>query len=987
MNYLHNPNKVIIHCGWLDTDFIIWGEQKQHKKYAGYSNFQYPFLYEAFELKLQLFKKDPASFYGTFIETENAVIHVPIRERIFHSEAGQMQIYQAKMEDTIYPFPLEGIVLSVDCIPNYMALFADWKQLDNIANSYEMHYWLSLFTAIEEEIKQGHFLPGNHAKWELNKFPIDEWYEALPPASYSLYRSSPFIQKEEQMRDNKERLRLIIHQLADTFIRYLIKHDPVVQDAYQTLKKNEKIAEYLVYLENSKEQLIENDQFLLEELGAVPSSPFQTGLLIEEPRHEEGEWKLSLFIQDKEDPSFKLFLADLKTGSHPWRTNPIPKVKKDLMLAAKKVPLLSKLSIITPELLVGQQEVYNLLTQDYVALKKRGFTVIAPDWWDKDKVSVKASLDLSFHSSVLRWEEIANFDYQVSVNDVTLSEEEFLEYVRLKEPFIRIRGKWMYWDVEKAEKLKEHLETKKSSMSYFQAMQLFIQTAGEEDEELTIHWEKNIEQQLIDLYNKRFRIYDSPVNLKGELRPYQQEGMSWLLHMREMGFGACLADDMGLGKSIQTIAYLLALAEQNKLTKSFLLICPTSLIGNWSRELTQFAPQLSYYIHHGTNRLEEEQLAQRLNEYSIVITSYSLAFRDIELFSAFEWEGLILDEAQQVKNIETKQRKAIKKIKSAHRIALTGTPIENRLTELWSIIDLLNHQYLGSFKRFKETFVKSIEGEDNKTRLEELQQLISPFLLRRKKSDQALQLQLPKKQEQTYYIGLTVEQASLYQGVIQQLFHSFDRLSQMERRALILSSLTKLKQICNHPAQFLKEQGPLADRSEKWELLNTLVEQITEREEKVLIFTQYKEMGLLLQKGLSEKYGKEISFLHGSLQRHKREEMIEDFKNNQENNIFILSLKAGGVGLNLTAANHVIHYDRWWNPAVEKQATDRVYRIGQTEDVTVHTFITKGTLEEKINKIIMQKQQLSDTLLTAGENSMTELTFEELKDLLELTYV
>jgi len=455
--------------------------------------------------------------------------------------------------------------------------------------------------------------------------------------------------------------------------------------------------------------------------------------------------------------------------------------------------------------------------------------------------------------------------------------------------------------------------------------------------------------------------------------------------MRKIGFGACLADDMGLGKTIQTIAYLLAVKEANKqISNNFLLICPTSLIGNWEHEIKLFAPSLNVYIHHGIDRSNQSQLEETLNNVDIIITSYSLAVRDEKLWTDRTWSGLILDEAQHVKNVETKQRRSIKQIKARHRIALTGTPIENRLKELWSIIDLLNDHFLGSFQQFSRSYIKEIEGvEQNKEKLHELSTIISPFLLRRTKQDKGIHLQLPSKQEIIHRVGLTVEQASLYQAVINELFERIGMVSEMRRRALILSSLTKLKQICNHPTHYLKDGSELENRSEKWEKLMLLVEMIADNGEKALIFSQYKEMGELIKKGLEAKFNTEIPFLHGSLLRHKREELIWQFSNTDAP-FFILSLKAGGVGLNLTAATHVIHYDRWWNPAVENQATDRAYRIGQTKDVTVHKLLTNGTLEEKIHQMLEKKQALSDQILNTNENKLSELTKDELGQFLKL---
>ncbi|MCD8501807.1 MAG: DEAD/DEAH box helicase [Bacillaceae bacterium] len=587
----------------------------------------------------------------------------------------------------------------------------------------------------------------------------------------------------------------------------------------------------------------------------------------------------------------------------------------------------------------------------------------------------------------MNWNNIAEFDFSVAIEGVNLTEQEFQKIVNLKQPVVNLRGKWVVWDLSTAEQLQEKIETfkDKKKLTYMDAYQL----QQNDDEAETVHWNtkwnETIEQLLKDLTVQTWEQKKIPSQLKGTLRPYQHQGFSWLLNMRKLGFGACLADDMGLGKTIQTIAYILAVNEaklENKIP--ILLICPTSLIGNWEHEFGLFAPHLTIYIHHGPTRMQQEELQSKMRTYDVIVTSYALAVRDEALWTSVTWNGLILDEAQHIKNIETKQRRTIKQIQAIHRIALTGTPIENRLKELWSIIDLLNDHFLGSFSQFQSTYIRQIEAqEQNKDRLNELKKLISIFLLRRTKQDKHIHLQLPEKTELVHEVGLTIEQASLYQAVINDLFEKIDVLSEMERRALILSSLTRLKQICNHPAHYLKDNGKLTGRSQKWEKMIELTESFTKNKEKGLIFTQYKQMGLLIQKGLETKYGIRIPFLHGSLLRQNREQLIEEFRQGDAP-VFILSLKAGGVGLNLTAANHVIHYDRWWNPAVENQATDRVYRIGQLQDVTVHKLVTKGTLEEKIHAMLERKQKLSDQILNTNENRLSELTTDELQQFLKL---
>ncbi|WML46206.1 DEAD/DEAH box helicase [Neobacillus sp. PS3-40] len=558
--------------------------------------------------------------------------------------------------------------------------------------------------------------------------------------------------------------------------------------------------------------------------------------------------------------------------------------------------------------------------------------------------------------------------------------------------------------------------------------------------ELNRQW-KQMVKQLSEI--KEIPEQPVPESLVGELRPYQQLGMSWLWFLRQYGFGACLADDMGLGKTVQLIAYLLMVKEKERFeglesggsaemrsggddasaefqgvvnprassgesasvnskvtrrksdedggasakepTKAALIICPTSVLGNWQKELEKFSPSMEIYLHYGSNRLKEDAFSEKVKNVDVVLTSYGLSHLDSEEFHSMIWSTIAIDEAQNIKNAATKQSRAVRKLKGRHHIALTGTPMENRLSELWSIFDFTNHGYLGSLGQFQKKFVIPIEKDEKKEKVHELQSLIRPFLLRRTKKDEEVALNLPDKLEQKEYCPLTAEQASLYEQLVQDTFEQIEKLSGFERKGLILQMLSRLKQLCNHPALYLKEKSvtrQLLDRSNKLEKLAELIDAVLEQGESCLIFTQYIEMGEMIKALVKTKFGVEVPFLNGSVPKTKRDEMIEQFQNG-EFPVFLLSLKAGGTGLNLTAANHVIHYDRWWNPAVENQATDRAYRIGQQRFVHVHKLICTGTLEEKIDAMLEKKQFLNDQIIQS-ENWITEMSTDELKDLVYL---
>lgn len=466
------------------------------------------------------------------------------------------------------------------------------------------------------------------------------------------------------------------------------------------------------------------------------------------------------------------------------------------------------------------------------------------------------------------------------------------------------------------------------------------------------------------------------------LRPYQQLGLEWLVFMRNEKFGACLADDMGLGKTVQLISYLLHVHEGEQQQSPSLIICPTSVLGNWQKELAKFAPSLKVHTHYGSARTKEIDLTA-----DVVITTFGTAMQDIESLQEIVWSSITLDEAQNIKNMHTKQSRAIRKLTGGHHIALTGTPVENRLSELWSIFDFIHKGYLGSFRKFQENYIAAIERDNADSTKHKLRIKIQPFLLRRTKQDPELLLNLPEKLEQREYCALTTEQAALYESLIQETVSKLDTLTGFEKKGLILKMLSKLKQLCNHPALYLKEPfddaEDMLERSEKLARIVTLAGEIAARGEQCLIFTQYIGMGHLLQHCLAELYDIDTPFLTGSMPKNQRDHLVEAFQA-KEFPIFLLSLKAGGTGLNLTAASHVLHADRWWNPAVENQATDRAYRIGQTNFVHVHKFITIGTIEEKIDKLLVEKQALSEELIHSSQ-WITEMSDTDLKDLLTLS--
>ena len=465
-----------------------------------------------------------------------------------------------------------------------------------------------------------------------------------------------------------------------------------------------------------------------------------------------------------------------------------------------------------------------------------------------------------------------------------------------------------------------------------------------------------------------------------------------MYYLVDQGFGACLADDMGLGKTIQAIVLILDwLARMKELggeKKPILIVCPVSVLGNWRRECNRFAPALDVVLHHGKTRArDEEGFKKEIGAHDVVLTSYSLLQRDEELFHACSYGGLILDEAQNIKNPTTRQSRAARKLVGGFRVALTGTPLENRPLDLWSIMDFLNEGLLGNKSHFLRTLEHPIIKQQSKAEASTLASLVRPFILRRLKTDPDIIDDLPEKTEQVVLTGLSKEQATLYERVVNAGLEDVETSGEgIARRGAILTTLLRLKQICNHPAHFLNDGSALSNRSAKLDLLGEMLEEALSEGDRCLVFSQFKEMGTLLKTYFENQMEEKVLFLHGGVPQKSREEMVEAFQKGDADSprIFVLSLKAGGTGVNLTAANRVFHFDRWWNPAVEDQATDRAFRIGQRRNVFVHKFVCTGTLEERIQEMLERKREVSQNLLGAGEGWLTDLSNEELRKLLTL---
>ncbi len=613
-----------------------------------------------------------------------------------------------------------------------------------------------------------------------------------------------------------------------------------------------------------------------------------------------------------------------------------------------------------------------------------------PDWWRRHTNRVSLSLNVGGkQKSRVGYDAIVDFSPSLMIDGEKLTEKQLKEFLKMAEGLVLYKGKWVEIDRKKLEAALSALERAKELanegvITLAEAMRLELEVpSGEEKEEIPVtvsngRWLKQIREMMLHPAS----IEEVPLEptVHASLRVYQEQGYRWLDLMSRLGFGACLADDMGLGKTVQVIAWL----EHYRVSRGghALLIIPASLIGNWQKEIEKFAPELPCQILHGSAASSfraETMTADR--ETFLYITTYGMAAR-LEELAAVEWDVLILDEAQAVKNAGTKQTKAVKAIPSRIRIAMTGTPIENSLGDLWSLFDFLNQGLLGSAKEFG-SLVKSIEA-DGKGYMP-LRKVVSPFILRRLKTDQSIVQDLPDKLELKEYPGLSKKQIGLYEKLVKEIEQKLKGSEGIERRGLILASLMKLKQICNHPDQYLGLENYKEEDSGKFESLERICRTISEKRERVLVFTQFREMTEPLAGFLEGIFRRNGLVIHGGTPVRQRGKLVEQFNGEAYVPFMVLSLKAGGVGLNLTAASHVIHFDRWWNPAVENQATDRAFRIGQTRNVMVYKFITRGTIEERIDAMIEEKKRLAgDILSSAGETWITELGNEELMAMLRL---
>ena len=727
------------------------------------------------------------------------------------------------------------------------------------------------------------------------------------------------------------------------------------------------------------------------------------------PGHD-APWIVEILLGPRDEPSLLVPARDVWARPRILATA-APGIEADEALLADLgrasrlyPPLDAALSSPRPDALsLDADGAHAFLREAAPLLADAGFGVLVPSWWRSRRRRLGLRVRARGRTTQPRTavgrgvdaRAIVEYEISAALGDAALSEDELRAIARLKTPLVQVRGEWVEVPPDEIAAALAAIGGRGRSGVRTATVAEFLRDALAPRADLPVvaveagGWVERLlagaDVRTSEAGAAHEEDVPTPPGFRGELRGYQRRGLAWLAFLDRLGLGACLADDMGLGKTAQVLALLVAQRDgAGRDGGPTLVVCPMSVVGNWQREAERFTPSLRVHVHHGAERLVGEDLATAAGQADVVITTYATAARDAHDLERVDWERVVLDEAQAIKNSDTRQSRAVRRLPSGTRVALTGTPVENRLTELWSILDFLNPGLLGSEAAFRDRYAIPIEQDGDDEAAERLRRLTSPFILRRLKQDPAIGLELPEKLEMTVSCNLTREQASLYQATVDDMLERIDGTEGIRRRGLVLETIGRLKQVCNHPAQALGDGSPLSGRSGKLAQLEDILEDALPSGDRVLIFTQYASFGELLRPYLRDRFGREVLFLHGGTPRGMRDRLVERFQARLAP-VFILSLKAGGSGINLTAANQVVHFDRWWNPAVEDQASDRAYRIGQTRQVQVRKLVCTGTIEERIAEMSEAKRELAARIVGAGERWLTELSTGELRELLSLS--
>ncbi|WP_405116802.1 SNF2-related protein [Micromonospora sp. NBC_01405] len=741
---------------------------------------------------------------------------------------------------------------------------------------------------------------------------------------------------------------------------------------------------------------------LTDPLGDVPAGARDLGEAVADQGGtlpDAARWRVEFGLQAADEPSLIVDAGQVWRSPHTVPAlagrldSPQETLLAELGRASRLWPELdTALRTATPEALeLDVEGAHRFLRDGAPVLHAAGFGVLVPSWWRRPSSRLGARLQARSRTAPgtvaaadggLGLDALVDYRWEVALGDEPLTAEELAALAELKTPLVRLRGRWVELDPGR---LAAGLRMLRSAGELTVADLLRLGLADADSDDTLPVLEVTADGALGELLSgqaeRRLSPLDPPPTFTGTLRPYQRRGLAWLAFLQSLGLGGVLADDMGLGKTVQLLALI---AGDPPTAGPTLLVCPMSLVGNWQREAARFAPTLRVHVHHGADRARRDGFAAVVHAADLVLTTYSVATRDAVELAGIDWHRLVVDEAQAIKNAATRQAEAVRSLPARHRVAVTGTPVENRLADLWSIMQFANPGLLGPAASFRKAYAEPIERHGDAEAAERLRRMTGPFVLRRLKTDSSIISDLPEKLEMEVLCNLTAEQASLYRAVVDDMLARIESSDGIERRGLVLSAMTRLKQVCNHPAQLLRDGSALAGRSGKLARLEEILDEVLAAGERALLFTQYAEFGGMLRGHLSARFGREVLFLHGGVGKADRDAMVTRFQSADGPPLFVLSLKAGGTGLTLTAANHVVHVDRWWNPAVEDQATDRAFRIGQRRRVQVRKFVCAGTVEEKVAAMIAEKRSLAASVVGSGEQWVTELSTERLRELFAL---
>lgn len=1034
---------IILHAGFSDNQFFLWGEtpkstEVQSSKKTGRKSKSItsrPFPYDTpFERLIGAIQESGIRFTVDKKQLKSITAWLPT---VANEPIASSPIIAEKPDSseklTLAPYRASSLLLLTgETIDFLCRCFGKQILVPGIIIGNDLSFWVAALRFAGTLIANQHFLPGisedkgiYRARWQA--LYIGNANEQLS----KLAASMPAIARALTLGSTTPPDKPSITILSD-FIGKIVNFLP--RQSYYQPSLPEKLPsfdsihdQWLHALHSPSGNMIGDTRELAQfaeqvhtwqrPLSISTSSPFRLCFRLEEPEESKDirvknvhltsgnstDWYIRYILQSVHDPSLIIPTKDL------WSVKKIDSAifkNGNFNIQEYMLSSLGQASGLCPHIetslktsaptgyQLDTNSAFEFLTEKAILLEQAGFGVLLPAWWThkgtKIRLTTKAKVKSPKMQSKggLSLDEIIQFNWEISLGGEKLSLEELEALAKLKVPLVKIRGQWVHMSSGEIQTAIEYWKNKtQGSTTLGEIIQMALGTSktqsGVSFEGVSATgWVKNLLKQLQE--HNSIELLEKPEKFNGTLRPYQVRGFSWLAFLRKWGLGACLADDMGLGKTIQTLALILQDWESDN-KRPVLIICPTSVMGNWQKEAHRFTPELPVMIHHGLTRIKNEEFKTEAMKHAIVVSSYALLHRDLNLLKDVPWSGIILDEAQNIKNPETKQTKAVQLLNTTYRIALTGTPVENNVGDLWSIMNALNPGFLGTQTDFKKKFFIPIQVNRDTGAVELLKRMTKPFILRRLKTDKSIITDLPEKMEMKVFCNLTREQATLYAAVVKEATETIDSSKGIQRKGIVLATLSKLKQVCNHPAQFLGDNSSISDRSGKLIRLTEMADEIVESHERMLIFTQFAEMGKILKRHLQETFGREVFFLYGGVSKKKRDSMVEQFQTDlNAPQIFILSLKAGGTGLNLTKASNVFHFDRWWNPAVENQATDRVFRIGQTKNVQVYKFVCLGTLEEKIDEMIESKKEIAGQVIGAGEGWLTELSTSELKELFSL---